>query len=274
MARWQLGSRLRRLREAAGIAPAVAAGAIEVSQATLSKIENGRQQIRQLYVRAFASLYGVDDATTTELIDLAKDANQPEWFVQLASQVPKWFRQYLGYESCAREIRTYTVELVDGLMQTEGYARGVALAGQPDASARDLEGYVAVRRGRQECLLGDSPPRLHTILNEAALRCGFPPEVRRAQLEHLVELADLDHVTLQVLEASAGPHPGMTSGFTLLGFDIEEMATVYLENGRGALYLDAATDLAIYGWKFDRLVDLALSPEDTRSLLVTLASDL
>jgi transcriptional regulator with XRE-family HTH domain len=274
MARWQLGTRLRRLREAAGTSPATAAGAIEVSQATLSKIENGRQQIRQLYVRAFASLYGVDDDTLTELIDLAKDANQPEWYVQLASQVPKWFRQYLGYEAAATEIRTYTVELVDGLMQTENYAREVALVSQSEATERDLEGYVAVRRGRQERLLGDTPPRLHTILNEAALRCGFPPDVRRAQLEHLVELADLDHVTLQVLEASAGPHPGMTSGFTLLGFDIEEMATVYLENGRGALYLDAKSDLVSYGWKFNRLADLALTPEDTRALLVTLASDL
>jgi len=272
MARWQLGSRLRRLREAAGIAPPVAAGAIEVSQATLSKIENGRQQIRQLYVRAFASLYGVDDDTLTELLDLAKDANQPEWYVQLASQVPKWFRQYLGYEAAAREIKTYTVELVDGLMQTDDYARGVALASQPDAS--DIDGYLAVRRGRQQRLLDDDPPRLHTILNEAALRCGFPPDVRRAQLEHLVELADLGHVTLQVLEASAGPHPGMTSGFTLLGFDIEEMATVYLENGRGALYLDAKSDLVSYGWKFDRLADLALTPDASRELLVTLASDL
>ena len=274
MARWQLGNRLRRLRDAAGVTPAEAARAIEVSSGTLSKIETGRQQIRPLYVRAFGSLYGVAEAELAELLDLAKEANQPEWYVQRASQVPKWFRQYLGYEAAATEIRTYTVELVDGLMQTEEYARAVALAGQPNATERDLDGYVAIRRGRQERLLNDNPPRLHTILNEAALRCGFPPDVRRAQLERLVQLADLDHVTVQVLLADAGPHPGMTSGFTLLGFDIEEMATVYLENGRGAVYLDAKSDLVSYGWKFDRLSELALSPDATRALLVTLADDL
>lgn len=272
--RWQLGQELAAARAAADMRVADAARAIEVSGPTLSKIENGKQQIKPLYVRVLAALYGVDDDTRDRLLEMAAEANQPEWYVAMASQVPKWFRQYLGYEAVASEIRTYTVELVDGLMQTEEYARALALAGSPEATDRDLDGYVAVRRGRQARLVGEQPPRLHTILNEAALRCAFDRDVRRGQLERILELAGLPHVTVQVLRPDAGPHPGMTSGFTLLGFDEHPaMGTVYIENGRGAVYLDAKADLDQYTWKFDRIAELALTPQKSRDLLTRLLAD-
>jgi transcriptional regulator with XRE-family HTH domain len=274
--RWELGQRLRQLREDAGVTPKAAAAVCEVSLSTLSKIETGKQQIRTLYVRALASLYGTDDVVLGELLATAGEANRSEWYVALASRAPKWFRQYLGYEAAATEIRTYSVELVDGRMQTEDYARAVALANQPDASERDLDGYVALRRGRQARLTGDDPPRLHVVMNQLALVSNTGgPDVMRGQIERLLELVELDHVTLQVLPFGSGAHPAMTSPFTMLGFDeMPDMATVYIENGRGAVYLDTKTDLDQYGWKFQQLADLALSPQDTRQLLTTVATDL
>ncbi|OLF07131.1 hypothetical protein BLA60_28375 [Actinophytocola xinjiangensis] len=273
--RWQLGQELRRLREQAGVTPTEAARYLEVSQATLSKIESGKQQIKPLYVKLLASLYGVPDDANNELLQAAAEANQPEWYVALASQVPKWFRQYLGYEGAAAMISTYSVELIDGLLQTEEYARAVGLANQPDASGRDLDAYVALRRARQARVDGDDPPMLHAVLNEASLRTLVGgPEVMRDQLRRLAEVADQPHVTIQVLPFNAGAHPAMTSPFTLLGFDIDEMATVYLENGRGAVYLDAPSDLDRYRWMFDRLTTLALPPANSIDLLSTLVDDL
>lgn len=273
--RWQLGQELRRLRETAKIRPAVAAAEIEVSAATLSKIENGKQQIKPLYVKLLALMFGVPDDERRALLELADEANQPEWYVALASHVPLWFRQYLGYEAAATELRTYGVELIGGLLQTEEYARAVGRANQPDASGRDLDSYVALRRGRQARLDGDDPPALHTVVNEAALRREVGGrEVMRAQLAHLVEVASLPNVTVQVLPFSAGAHPAMTAPFTLLGFDVAEMATVYLENGRGAVYLDGQADRDRYGWMFDRLTALALPSEESLSWLSRLGSNL
>jgi len=94
------------------------------------------------------------------------------------------------------------------------------------------------------------------------------------QLRRLVELAKLPHVTVQVLPFSAGAHPAMTAPFTLLGFDAAEMATVYLENGRGAVYLDGRADLDRYGWMFQRLTAQAVSPEESVTWLSTLADNL
>lgn len=274
--RWQLGQELRRHREAAGVTPREAAAEIEVSQATLSKIETGRQQVKPLYVKHLGRHYGLSAELLDELLDLVDAANQPEWFASLAKYVPNWFRQYLGYEAAASVIRTYHAELVDGLLQTEDYVRAVALVNRPDSSALALEKAVALRKGRQERVATGNGPMIHTVLNEAVLR-RHPggAAVMRDQLLHLIELSRLPNVTVQVLPFPVA-HPAMTSPFAMLGFaePWERMSTVYLESGRGALYLEGRADLDRYGWMFSELTTLALTPNETRDLLFTVAGDL
>lgn len=275
--RWQLGQQLKQHREAAGVRPATAAREIETSTSTLSRIESGKQMIKTGYVKLLALLYGVDDATREHLLTLAEEAGQPEWHTSLSRGMPDWFRLYLGYEAAASLIRCYGAELVDGRLQTTEYTRAIAAAAQPAAGADELTATVALRRGRQELITGEDPIALHVVMNEAVLRRVVgSPEVMRGQLEHLAEMADRPNVTVQVLPFSAGAHPAMTAPFTLLGFSDEwaDMATVYLENGRGALYLEAAADLANYSWRFEECARLALSPDESRDLLVRVASDL
>jgi transcriptional regulator with XRE-family HTH domain len=266
--RWQLGQELRRLREQANVRPRAAAREIEVSESTLSRIETGKQTIKATYVKLLTMLYAANQAERERLLALCEESNQDEWFVQLQQHVPDWFRRYLGYEAAAVEIRTYCMELIDGLVQTEDYARAIGLANQPDAATRDLDGYVAIRRERQTRLTDEHPPRLHTVINEAALRRVVGgPDVMRAQIDRLIELADLPNVTVQVLTFDAGAHPAMTASFIMLGFDLAAMDTVYLENGRGAVYLESEHDLARYRWMFDRICDLSLSPDESLNWL-------
>jgi transcriptional regulator with XRE-family HTH domain len=272
--RWQLGQKLRQLRVDAGIKPVAAAKALGVTTSSLSRIETGKQAIREPYVRVIASMGGATDDQLSELLAMCADADQKEWYHDLASKSPDWFRRYLGFESAASEIRTYCAELVDGLLQTEDYARTIAAASTPAGTARGLDGLIALRRGRQARLVGDDPPRLHVVMHQVALTTGVGgAEVMRGQVTRLLELAALPHVTLQVLPFGAGAHPSMTSPFSLLSFD-EIPATVYIDVGRGAVYADGPEDVRAYGWRFDRLVELALTAEKTHDLLVRVASDL
>jgi len=274
--RWQLGQRLRTLRERAGIEAKAAALEIEVSPATMSKIETGRQLVRPLYVKALTTLYGADSVEQTALAALAVEAGQPEWFASRAKHIPDWFKLYLGYESAADEVRAYSVELVAGLLQTAEYARAIATAGRPESDEDELAAMIGVRLQRQKRLTCVKPLTLQVILNEAVLhRIVGGPEVMRAQLEQLVKLSRLPNVTVRILPFSAGAHPAMASAFSLLRFDAcPGMNTAYLENGRGALYLDAAADLARYNWVFDELRGLALGPGKSRALLVRVAGQL
>jgi transcriptional regulator with XRE-family HTH domain len=274
--RWQLGQQMRQLREAAGITVRAAAKEIESSNATMSKIESGKQAARPLYVKLLATMYGVEPAVRQSLIELAGEANQSEWFASLAKHIPDWFKLYLGYEGAASERRVYSVELIDGLLQTPEYARAIARANRPDASDEDLDSSISVRQGRQGRLTSDDPLTLHAIINEAALRRVIgSPKIMRDQLEHVVKLSKLPNVTVQILPFSAGAHPAMTAPFVLLGFDDHPgMNTVYLENGRGALYLEGKADLTRYGWIFGELCKLALNPVKSRTLLATVVKTL
>ena len=271
--RWQLGQELRELREAASITPKAAADELEIGTSALSKIEGGKQTIKGTYVKLLAPLYGVDREKREHLLALAEAANEPEWFATYSKWVPDWFRQYLGYESSASEIRTYESELVPGLLQTADYAKAVALANRPDATNADITRTLELRRGRQQHMAEPDAVKLHAIVNEAVIRRAVGgPEVMREQLAYLDQVSRGSHVVLQVLPFSAGAHPAMTAPFTLLGFaEYPRMNTVYLESGRGALYLEKPADLDRYDWMFSQLTEAALSPTDSRKFLGSVA---
>lgn len=275
--RWQLGQQLRQLRETAAVAPLAAAKEIGVSTSTLSRIENGKQTIKAPYVKLLVLLYEAGPATLDELMTMAEEASRPEWFATLARSSPEWFKLFLGYESVASTIKVYEGELVPGLLQTADYTRAVIPAGRQRTTDQELEQAVALRAGRQE-RAAQGGVELHAVLNEAVLRRQVGgPDVMREQLRHIADLAALPNVTVQVLPFAAGEHASMTSAFTLLGFvDHPAMNTTYIESGRGALYLEAKSDLDQYGWRFDQLTreDTALSSGESVALLVNVASDL
>jgi transcriptional regulator with XRE-family HTH domain len=275
--RWELGRQLRQLRENAGVDPKTAAAEIDTSTSTLSRIESGKQTIKPAYVKLLGLLYDVDAQTRSDLLVLAEEAGQPEWHTGLSKGMPEWFRLYLGYEAAASVIRSYCSELVDGLLQAPEYIRAIAHANRPDSPEAVLDKSAALRQGRQARLTDDDPPELHVVLNEAVLRrIVGSAQIMRGQLEHLAEAASHRHVTVQVLPFTAGAHPAMTAPFTQLGFSEpwDSMNTIYLENGRGALYLEGPADLERYAWMFDQLTALALSPKKSRDLLITVARDL
>lgn len=274
--RWQLGDELRRARVSADVTPKEAAAEIEVTPGTLSKIEGGKQLIKAMYIKLLAPKYGMSEADRARLLELAEEANQPGYWVTYSKLVPDWFRLFLGYEHDASTLRAYESELMPGLLQTPGYARAVALANKPTSTIAELDRQVELRRARQQRLTDDEPPNLHAVLNEAVLlRKVGGAEVMGEQLRHLAGLSELPHVTIQVLPFEAGAHPAMTAPFLLLGFDDEpRMNTVYLENGRGSLYLEKAADLNRYEAMFDQLAEMAMTPEDSRTCLVRVAANL
>ncbi|MCO1575047.1 helix-turn-helix domain-containing protein [Crossiella sp. SN42] len=274
--RWQLGEELRDLREQAGVTARDAANEIEVTTGTLSKIEGGRQAIKVPYVKLLALKYGAAEDRRQRLLALAEEAAQPGWWVTYGRLVPDWFKLYLSYESEASQIRTYTSELVDGLLQTEDYVRALLRINRPTITDAELDQQVRLRLERQKILTSADPPHFHVVFNEAVLRRPVGGrDVMRSQLRRINELLDLPNVEAQVLMFDAGEHPAMTSPFTMLGFDAEpRMNTVYLENGRGSLYLEKKPDLDLYGGKFTTLTKMALSAKATRKEIARVAANL
>lgn len=83
----------------------------------------------------------------------------------LRSQLPTWFQPYAEMEAKAEYISTFQAQLVDGLLQTEGYARAV-LGVRTDEG---VDAKVAARLERQRILDRDNPPLSWVVMSEAVL---------------------------------------------------------------------------------------------------------
>ena len=70
-----------------------------------------------------------------------------------------WFETYLGLEAAASVIRTFELQFVHGLFQTEDYARAVTMLGHKAAPAEEIDRRVSLRLKRQDLLTGRSRRR-------------------------------------------------------------------------------------------------------------------
>jgi transcriptional regulator with XRE-family HTH domain len=162
-----LGTHLRRLRESRGISAQHAAKVIRGSESKISRIELGRNAIREIDILDLLTYYGVDRAEREQMLALAEQANRPGWWHRHTDILPEWFQTYVGMEESAASIRIYEPQFVPGLLQTEDYAGAVLALG--DFSPEETERHVLVRKERQR-RFASGELKLWVIIEEPALR--------------------------------------------------------------------------------------------------------
>jgi transcriptional regulator with XRE-family HTH domain len=275
-----LGKQLRVLREQAGLTLEEAAPKLDFSVSKLSRIENAQVVIDVHWVKSMLDVYDVGGARWTELLDLAREANQPGWWREYGLGVESMARIslpgsfYLGLEAEATRVQEYTSGFVSGLMQTADYARALMQAVPISRTASQVETLVAARVHRQHRLTStDNQLELVAVVEESVLhRPVGGPDVMRAQLRHAAELAELDTVTLHVLPSAVGAHAALASGFTILHFGlIGEPDIAYVEHALGAVTLDKGSDVAQAKRNFESVVSDALDPAESLALIRELA---
>ena len=269
-----LGAQLRRLREAKGISRDDAGYLIRSSDSKISRMELGRVGFKERDVADLLTMYGItDDQERQALLNLARQANTPGWWHRYGDLLPGWFQAYVGLEEAATLIRTFEVQFVPGLLQTDDYARAVITQGNPAAPAEEVERRVGLRQRRQELLTrpgpDGSPRRLWAVVDEAALRRPIGGrKVLRGQLEHLIEATGLPTVTLQVLPFHVGGHAAEGGAFTILRFSEPDLPdVVYVEQLTSALYLDKLDDVDAYAAVMNRLDVESAPPRQTVEIL-------
>ena len=268
--RMMLGSQLHRLREAARITPDRAGYEIRASRSKISRMENGRVSFKERDVADLLSLYGItDEQVVAGMLSLARQANAPGWWSRYGDILADWFEAYLGLEAAASVVRTFELQFVHGLFQTEDYARAVTRLGYRAAPAEEIERRVSLRLNRQDLLTRPKPPQVWSIIDEGALRRPVGGRaVMRAQLNRLIEVAGLRHVTVQVVPFRRGGHAAAGGSFTVLRFGEADMPdVVYIEHLTSALYLDKREDVDHYMEVMNQLSTEALTPAETKRFL-------
>ncbi|WP_433023255.1 helix-turn-helix domain-containing protein [Kribbella sp. CA-294648] len=272
-----LGGHLRRMREAAGITRSDAGYEIRSSESKVSRMELGRVGFKERDVGDLLTMYGLDDSEERErLLALAREANNPGWWHRFGDVLPSWFQSYLGLEAAAQLIRTYELQFVPGLLQTEEYVRAVVQLGRGQIPAEEIERRVSLRVNRQKILLQPTPVRLWAVVDESVLR--RPIGGRKAmqiQLEHLIEASYMPNVTLQVMPFDSGGHAATGGAYSILRFPEQDLPDiVYIEHLTSALYLDKLEDLDQYTATMEALCVAAPPPSKTRDALAGILRDL
>src|SRR6266568_4909026 len=271
-----LGNQLHRFREAAGVTPEAAGYEIRASRSKISRMENGRVAFKERDVADLLTLYGItDEQMRAGMVSLVRQANTPGWWSKYGDVLSDWFEAYLGLETAASVIRTFELQFVHGLFQTEAYARAVTLLGHTAAPAEEIDRRVSLRLKRQDLLTGPEPPQVWSVIDEGALRRPVGGRsVMRAQLNRLIEVAELRHVTIQVVPFGRGGHAAAGGSFTILRFeDADVPDVVYIEQLTSALYLDKRDDVDHYMEVMNHLSTQALTPALTARFLAEITRE-
>jgi transcriptional regulator with XRE-family HTH domain len=274
--RMLLGAQLRRLREAAGVTPEQAGYEIRASRSKISRMETGQVGLKARDITDLLALYGVtDEQVQSRFLHLAHQSSRPDWWAKYGDILPGWFESYLGLESVSSTIRTFEIQFVHGLFQTEDYARAVTRLGHQTAPAAEIERRVGLRVKRQDLLARADPPRMWSIMDEAVVRRPVGgPAVMRAQLRRLIEAAGLPQVTVQVVPFARGGHAGASGSFTVLRFEEQDLPdVVYIEQLTGAVYLEQRSDVEHYLEVMDQLSGEALTPAATTRFIEQVAKE-
>lgn len=265
-----LGSQLRRLRERAGISCAEAGYSIRGSASKISRMETGRISFKERDVEDLLTLYGLHDPDErAQLVALVAQSRQTGWWHRFNERMPKWFEDYVGLEEAAARIQSWELQFVPGLIQTEEYARAAVAHGHPRSNGTaTIDTMVELRMRRQRILEGTHPPRLWMVVDESVLhRTLGAPMVLKRQIDRLLEVTDLPHISLQVIPFSRSGYVA-EGAFSILRFAEPELPDIaYIEHLTGALYLERLDELEVYGRAFDRLVVDAETPRASRQFL-------
>jgi transcriptional regulator with XRE-family HTH domain len=261
--RRELAARLRALRHSAGLNIEEVAKELQCSPTKISRIETGQRGAILRDVRDLCRLYGVSATEQDQLLALTRESKERAWWQ--GYDIDPTFRTLIGLQSAATAIAEYQPSFIPGLLQTPEYARAILRGMGEFMAEQEIDERVTLRTTRQQILDRADPPYLSFIVDEAAIRrLVGGPEVLRRQLDALLGSIDRPRISVQVIDYSAGAHPGLTSNFAIV--EIEGSAAssiVFVEGHQGDFYLEAETDLKRYRRIFDQLRSIALSPQRT-----------
>ena len=267
--RQRLGRQLRLRREARSLRLQDVADHLGVAPSTLSRIESGKAPTRTSYLALMLDLYGIEDPTQrANLTDLAREGQRKGWWNGYNDLLSAEECNYLGLESAAFRMRSFSLQAVPDLLQTREYATAACRATRAGLRPGQTDRLVSAIQRRQQALF-DGLRCLHFVVDESVLlRAIGSRDLMASQMRHLLDLTTYGTVTIQVL-ALASPQVVLSAPFTLLGFGDSADPEVAFGGGVGgaATMTKLTANVAALEIAFTALTRAAMSPTDSVKLI-------
>jgi|SRR5579862_2547554 len=273
--RRRLAAELRRLRVSAEKTAEDVGKVVGWSKAKISRYELGQGGLKPADVARLLEVYGVQSSQREQLLALAEEATHKGWWEAYSDVLVEGHLEYIGLEAEATSILEWQINVVPGLLQTEQYAREVLSGFQEVAtiSPRAVERRLETRLIRQQLLTRDEPLDYVALLDESVLhRQRGDRSVMRAQLQRLAEISERPNVTIQILPLKRS-HGLAVDSFSIFQFGSAHETILHdvvgLEYLSDELYVEGDTDTHGFSLAFDHLSGEALSPQESRQLILT-----
>jgi transcriptional regulator with XRE-family HTH domain len=257
------GEVLKAFRKRAGLTQEEFAPRVQYSVPTVASIEQGRRFPPPDFV-----------ARAEEVLDAFGALRGAARYLSRRPGLASWFRQWARLEEEAVSLCTYECRLVPGLLQTETYARTLFVNQLPPLGDDQIEAQWVARAERQRLLRERPNTAFSFILEEHLfLRRTGGAEVTRGLIDHVVELAELRNVEVQVMPVKQQAHAGLDGPMQLLETP-ENRSFAYNEGQRGGLFVSDLKEISVLQMRYARMRSQALTFEDSVSLLQRMRGEL
>ncbi|MGW3728710.1 helix-turn-helix domain-containing protein [Streptomyces sp. NPDC000851] len=251
------GAVVQALREHAGLSRAEFAELVRFSKHTVESVELGRRMPDESFVERAEEATG----NTGALRKAARHLTRGE------KGLAAWFRRWAKLEKVAVSLCTYECRLVPGLLQSEGYARAAFDNSVPPLSDEQMEAQVAARMHRQELIRTRPNTSFSFVMEEYIVRRRLGArEVTRGQLDHILALAELRNVTIQIMPIDSLCHAGLDGPLALLEAP-DGRRLAYSEGQKNGRLIADVTEAAVLHQRYATLRSQALNPLDSVGLL-------
>lgn len=270
----RLGEALTRARNNAGLIRTAAADALGCSEDKIGSIERGRSSVAsKLELTVLLDLYGMSGDERAKIEELAALARQRRRKTPWGALVPARLKDFFRIEETSTHIEYYHPELLHGLVQTPDYARAI-ISNNSALRPTEVDRLVEARMARQARLEGPAAIRLTLVMAETVLRVIVGgKDAMRGQFEHLIALIRDGKIDLRLIPFEAGSYPRRGFPFMVLA-NVDGRKRVYLENLTDGIVIDDELRVEVYEAAFEELLKVALSSDDTLTLLAKVAAEL
>ncbi|MFI2241349.1 helix-turn-helix domain-containing protein [Streptomyces chrestomyceticus] len=271
----RLGAELRRLRECAGLSVTRAGELFGAPQSRISNIEAGNYAVSADRVRALARLYECSNEVLVQALTAMTGGRTRGWWDEYRELLPMPMVEVAEFEHEATALRVAVLVAMPGLLQTPEHIRAAYNQSVPALRPFEVEHRTAFRIRRQGVLYREAPLPYTAIIHEAALRMGIGGRaVVRAQLRHLVEMSEHEHVTIQVVPFGQADFPAAGQPITYTCGPLPQLDTVLLDTDHGCQIFYAEAHLVRYRAVLDRMQRCALDRAESRDFIHKIAKSL
>ena len=274
--RRRLAAELRGIRESKGKSGDAVAAALKWSPSKISRYERARTGLRPREVERLLDYYQITGSHRALLLGLAEDAAQKGWWEEFADTLAEDYQQFIGLEHEATSIAIWHVDVVAGLLQTEGYARHIISSySRVEPVAPGMIGRLVKVRMQRQQVLDREGLQLTVVLDESVLTRRIGDEsVMYEQLQRLAREADRPNLTMRILPLSA-QHTVFGESFVIFGFGEDSDAmlqdVVSTEQLRSGFTLEGERETYLHRIAFQMLAEASLDPVASKALILQTA---